>query len=75
MATSSIDRAISAAVVRSGVSRAVIASALRLQRSALDWRINGRTRWTLAETVALAEVLGTSVSDLLQPVAADRGAA
>lgn len=74
MATSSIDRAISAAVIRSGVSRALIASALRLQRSALDWRINGRTRWTLAETVALAEVLGVAVTDLLQPVAA-QGAA
>lgn len=70
---SDLDRAL-AATVREAVrgsrqSQTNVCLAIGLQPQAFRDRLRGRTRWAAVELQQLADVLGVSVTELLQPIA------
>lgn len=58
-------RSVSAAVRASGLTQEAIGRRLGIGRTAVAQRMTGRTPWTLAEAIVLADLLGTPVADLL----------
>lgn len=58
---------VTAALRASGISRGSIEEVLGLHRISLSDRMRGRTRWTLEECVELADLLGTTVDELVGP--------
>lgn len=49
----------------SGMTQHAVARRLGLSRSSVSDRLRGRTRWTTAELPVVAQMLGVSMSDLL----------
>lgn len=67
-AVSPIDLLISDLLRDSGMTQAAVARRLGLSRPSVSDRFRGRTRWTTAELPVVAQMLGMSVSDLLEDV-------
>lgn len=67
--TRCIAAAVRAAMRARGVRQVDVALALGLSQPAVSARLNGRTPFTLADLERLADLLGVTVSELLQPPA------
>lgn len=66
MATVTVSEQIANAVRTSGHSQSHIAHHLGLSRVSINDRLRGRTRWSVDDVLALADLLDVHVSDLIE---------
>ncbi len=53
---------------RKKITQTAMAKALGVSQSAVSWKLHGRSRWTLADLVTVAEVLSVDLDEVLDPI-------